>query len=350
LNYGIFAQGHLGNALGGVSNGSIPNSALVPALVKEFEVGFDLRLFGNRAGVDFTYYNKQTEDDILRASVSPTSGFGSKIVNIGKMENKGVELLLYGTPIKKNDFSWDVSFNLSQNNNTVLSLLTETADDEESIRFEESRTRNAYIHALEGEPYSQIMGFAYARDASGNIMLDGDGLPMQGDFMAFGTGVHPTTMGFSNTFNYKNMSLSFLIDVKMGGKIYAATNAYGYFRGLHKATLEGRETGIGSVEPAEVENYYQRIAFNITEEFIEDADFAKLREVVFSYRLPTSIVEKLPFSAVTIGLAGRNLGLLWSKVDNIDPESIYTTGNGQGLEMFGVPTTRSFQFNLGVKF
>lgn len=350
LTYGIFGQGHLGNALGGVSNNSIPNSTLVPLLNKEFEAGFDMRLFGNRAGIDFTYYNKQTTDDIINASVSPTSGFGSKIVNVGKMENKGVELLLYGTPVKTQNFSWDVSFNLAYNDNKVISLLTPTADDEESIRFEESRTRNAYIHALEGEPYSQIMGFGYARDDNGAIMLDADGLPMQGEFMAFGTGVHPTTMGIGNTFNYGNLSLSFLLDVRMGGKIYAASNAYAYFRGLHKNTLEGRETGIGSVEPADVENYYQRIAFNITEEFVEDADFAKLREVVLSYRLPSTITEKLPFTDVTIGLAGRNLALLWSKVDNIDPESTYTVGNGQGLEMFGVPTTRSFQFNLGVKF
>ena len=189
-------------------------------------------------------------------------------------------------------------------------------------------------NALEGEAYSQVMGFSYLRDASGNIMLDDDGLPMQGEFMPFGTGVHPTTMGIGNTLNYKNLSLSFLFDIKMGAKIYAATNAYGYFRGLHKATLEGRETGIGAVEAADVENYYQRIAFNITEEFVEDADFAKLREVVLSYRLPKSITDKLPFREVTIGLAGRNLALLWSKVDNIDPESTYTVGNGQGLEMF----------------
>jgi TonB-linked SusC/RagA family outer membrane protein len=349
LTYGIRGQGHLGNALGAISNGSIPNSTLTPLLNKEIEVGFDLRLFGNRAGVDFTYYNKQTEDDIINASVSPTSGFGSKIVNVGKMENKGVELLLYGTPIKSGDFSWDVTFNLAHNNNKVVSLLDPDVDDE-SIRFEESRTRNAYIFALEGEAYSQIMGFGYARDDNGAIVLDADGLPTQGEFMAFGTGVHPTTMGIGNTLNYGNLSLSFLIDVKMGGKIYAASNAYAYFRGLHKNTLEGRETGLGTVEAANVENYYQRIAFNITEEFIEDADFAKLREVVLSYRLPNSVTDNLPFSDVTFGLAGRNLALLWSKVDNIDPESTYTVGNGQGLEMFGVPTTRSFQFNLGVKF
>ncbi len=350
LNYGIFGQGHLGNALGGISNGSIPNNSLVPLLNKEFEVGLDLRMFGNRLGLDFSYYNKQTTSDIINASVSPTSAYNSKIVNVGKMENKGVEILLRGTPVKTADFSWDVTLNYARNNNKVISLLTETTDDEESIRFEESRTRNAYIHALEGEAYSQIMGFGYARDGSGNIMLDDEGLPLQGEFMAFGSGVHPTTMGIGNTINYKDFSLSFLIDVRTGGKIYAATNAYAYFRGLHKNTLEGRETGIGAVPAENVENYYQRIAFNITEEFVEDADFAKLREVVLAYRLPKSFVEKTPFQGVNISLAARNLALLWSKVDNIDPESTYTVGNGQGLEMFGVPVTRSYQINIGVKF
>ncbi|MEO0339632.1 MAG: SusC/RagA family TonB-linked outer membrane protein, partial [Bacteroidota bacterium] len=274
LNYGIFGQGHLGNPLGGVANGSIPNSALVPLLNTEVEFGFDMRLFNGRMGVDFTYYDKQTEDDIIGAAVSFTSGFGSKIVNVGKMENKGVELLLYGTPIQTRDFSWDVTFNFSHNDNTVISLLT-PENDGESIRFEESRTRNAYIHAIEGEPYSQIMGFGYARDASGNIILE-DGLPTQGEFQAFGTGVPPTIIGLGNTFRYKNLSLSILLDMRMGGKIYGATNAYAYFRGLHQNTLVGRESGLNGIPGNEIENYYQRIAFNITEEFIEDADFGKL--------------------------------------------------------------------------
>lgn len=349
LTYGIFGQGHNGNPLGGVNNNSIPPLNLRPSTSTEFEVGFDFRLFQNRLGADFAFYNRQTENDILPAAVSPTSGYGSKFVNIGKMENIGVELLLYGSPVKTTDFRWDISVNYAQNNNKVISLLTEE-EDNENIRVEESRTRNAYIEHIEGLPYSQIMGFEYARDEGGNIIFDGDGLPTRGDLVPLGTGVHPTSIGVNNTLTYKDLSLSFLVDSKSGGYIYAATNAYGYFRGLHKNTLEGRETGLGEVTAENIEDYYQSIAFNISEEFVEKADFVKLRELVLSYRLRKSKIPKLPFESINIGLAGRNLWLISSSVDNIDPESTYTAGNGQGLEMFGVPQTRSIQLNIGVKF
>lgn len=349
LSYGIFGQGHLGNPLGGVSNGSIPNALLRPLTSSELEFGLDLRFMNNRVGLDIAYYNQQTSDDILSAAVSATSGYGSKIVNIGKMQNSGIEALLNLRPVETRDFSWDLSLNYSNNQNEVISLLTPESD-EEFLRVGESRTRNAYIHHVEGLPYSQIAGFAYARNADGSIQLDDDGLPVQGEFTTFGTGVHPTTLGISNSFRYKNLSLSFLIDMKTGGKIYGATNAYGYFRGLHQATLDGRENGLGAVAASDIENYYQRIAFNITEEFVQDADFAKLREIVFSYNVPKSLLGSTGLSELRIGLAGRNLLLLWSEVDNIDPESTYSNGNAQGLEMFGVPQARSYQLNIGVKF
>ncbi|MFK7774804.1 MAG: SusC/RagA family TonB-linked outer membrane protein [Saprospiraceae bacterium] len=353
LNYGVFAQGHTGNPLGGVVNNSIPPIGLVPLTSQEYEFGLDFRVLQNRLGVDFSVYNKKTLNDIISAQVSPTSGFGSKTENVGSIENKGIELMVYGSPVKNKDFRWDVTLNYANNQNKVLRLLTEEieeGDARESIRLEESRTRNAYIEVVEGLPYSQIMGFEYARDDNGEIMLDDEGLPVRGDLVPMGTGVPPTSFGISNTFTYKNMSLSFLLDSKFGGHIYAATNAYAYNNGLHKNTLEGRESGLGVVAAENVEDYYQRIAFNITEEFVQKADFVKLRELVFSYNLPKSKLGNLPFESVNIGVAGRNLWLIASSVDNIDPESTYTSGNGQGLEMFGVPQTRSFQFNIGVKF
>jgi TonB-linked SusC/RagA family outer membrane protein len=349
LNYAIQAQGHLGNPLGAITNGSIPNAGLTPLTSQEFEVGLDFVLLQNRLGADIAFYNRQTIDDILNARVSNTSGYGNKVVNIGKMENVGVELLLYGTPVKTSSFRWDASVNFAQNNNTVVSLLT-AEDDGESIRVEESRTQNAYIEHVEGLPYSQIMGFTYERDDAGEIILDDDGLPVRGELVALGTGVHPTSVGINNTFSYKNFSFSFLVDSKFGGYIYGATNAFAYFRGLHQNTLVGRETGLGPVAPENIEDYYERVAFNITEEFVQKADFVKLREVVLTYGIPKSSLGNLPIQSITLGIAGRNLALLSSSVDNIDPESTYTAGNGQGLEMFGVPQTRSIQFNLGVKF
>lgn len=352
LTYGLVGQGHFGSPLGRISQGRIPNFNLQPSETSEIELGADFRLFQNKLGVDITYYDKTTSNDILFASISPTSGFGSQVVNIGELRNSGIELLLNITPIKRTDFSWDMTFNFANNQNEVVSLLT-PEQDEESIRVSESRTRSAYIHHEEGQPYSVIKGFKYARDAAGNIQYDENGYPVRGEFGVLGNGVHPTTLGLTNRFRYKNFQLSVLVDGKFGGDIYAATNAFAYLRGLHKNTLVGRENGnVGGPKTLpldEVDNYYSQI-YNITEEFVEDASFIKLRQFTLGYNFPKSMLESTPFSEVSLSLVGRNLLLLMSKVDNIDPESTYSNGNDQGLEMFGVPQTRSFGFNLNVKF
>ncbi|MEM9884986.1 MAG: SusC/RagA family TonB-linked outer membrane protein [Bacteroidota bacterium] len=347
LNYRIFGQGHLGNALGGINNTSIPNANLVPLTSREVEFGGDFRFLNNRLGLDIAYYNRETEDDILNAAVSPTSGFGSKTVNVGRIRNRGVELLFTVSPVSTPKFNWDLSFNYGYNDNEVLSLLTETQEDEETLRVGESRTRNAYIQHTEGLPYSQIYGFGYARDDNGNIIIDdATGLPQQGDLMPMGTGVHPHTFGLRNGFSFGDFNLSVLIDGKTGGFLYTATNAFAYLRGLHQNTLVGREGGVGN---ADAEDYYGAV-YNITEEFVQSADFIRLREIVLNYSLPASVTNNLPLQNISFSLAARNLGLLYSEVENVDPESTYATGNDQGLEMFGVPQTRSLQASINLRF
>lgn len=356
LSYGLFGQGHLGQPLGGITSGQIPNTALTPLTNTEIEFGLDLRLFNNRLGVDFSYYDRKTENDILNAGVSSASGFGTKVVNVGELTNKGIELLLSVAPVRTNDFRWDLSLNVGYNESEVVSLL-DPENDEELLFQDESRTRTAYIYQQEGQPYSIIRGYTYARDDNGNILLDDNGLPLRGDIETLGEGIHPLTLGLRNTFSYKNINLSFLLDGKFGGDIYAATNSFAYLRGLHQNTVEGRETGeivmpdgnVTKLEPQNVQDYWGRVS-GIAEEFVEDASFIKLRQFTLSYSLPRSVIQKTPFSGISVGLVGRNLALLYKKVDNIDPESTYTNANAQGLEMFGVPQTRSFGIDLNVKF
>jgi len=344
LTYGIFGQGHLNNPLGGVTSNSVPADDLKPSTNTEFEFGFDVRLFKGRANLDLAVYDRTTEDAILPAAISSTSGFGTRVVNVGEVTNKGVEVLLNFTPIRSKDLNWDVSLNYSHNSNKVVSLLTPEADGER-LRQQESRTRNAFIELVEGEAYSQVVGVVYQRNEDGSIFLDDNGLPAGDTLRSFGSGVHPNTIGLNNKFSYGNLTLGFLIDMKTGGVIYNATNAYGTFRGLHKNTLEGREG-----DPIGTQNYHQKVAFNISEEFIDDASFAKLREIVIGYRLPADMINSLPFESATLSFAARNLFTLWQKTDNIDPESTYTAQNGQGLEMFGVPVTRTYGLNLNVQF
>ena len=356
LAYGLFGQGHLGQPLGGITSGQIPNTALTPLTNTEIEFGFDLRMFNNRVGVDFSYYDRKTENDILNAGVSSTSGFGTKVVNVGELTNKGVELLLSVAPVRNNNFRWDVSFNMAYNQSEVVSLLDPEVDDE-LLQQGVSRTLSAYIFQQEGEPYGIIRGYTYARDDNGNIILDADGLPTRGDIEKLGEGIHPLTLGLRNTFSYKNLNLSFLIDGKFGGDIYAATNSFAYLRGLHQNTLEGRENGeivmpdgnVTKLEPQNVQDYWSRVS-GIAEEFVEDASFIKLRQLTLSYSLPKSVIAKTPFAGISVSLVGRNLAILSKNVDNIDPESTYTNANAQGLEMFGVPQTRSFGVDLNVRF
>lgn len=364
LTYGLTGQGHLGNPIGRIAQNQIPNAFLQPYTNTETEIGFDVRLFNNRVGIDFAYYNRKTTEDILAASVSQTTGYNSRVVNVGEQTNKGFELLVSATAVRTPNFTWDVSVNLAKNNSNIDQLLDPDNDDKagtneaENLRVAEARSRNAYIHHIEGFPYSAIMGFEYARDDAGNILLDDNGLPMQGDFGVLGIGVHDLTGGILNTLTYKDLSLSFLLDIKSGGDIYSGTNRTAYGAGLHQNTLEGRETGTitlpdGSgttqLDPADVQDYWGRLT-GITEEFVYDASFIKLRQLTLTYRLPKSLIQNSPFSGISVSFVGRNLALLSSKVDNIDPEATYNNGNGQGLEWFGVPQTRTFGFDLNVSF
>ncbi len=358
LTYGLVGQGHMGQALGKLSQGTIPNSELVPFTSTEMEFGADIRLFQNRLGLDVAYYTRTTTDDILNASISQASGFGSATVNIGEITNSGVEALVTGK-ILQGDLDWDLTVNFAYNTSEVVSL----AEGIEVMQVGEARSRNAYIQHHLGKPYGLIIGYSPRTDDNGNTVYDANGLPLRSETPEIlGYGVHPITSGITNAISYKGVNLSFLIDIKQGGDIYAGTNSNAYGRGLHVNTLEGRETGIDvsgvdedgdafnyHVEAEDLQDYWGRIS-GFASEFVADASFAKLRQFTIGYNLPSSVLNKTPFSSVNISVIGRNLAVLWKNVENIDPEANYQTGNAQGLEWFGVPQYRTFGFNVNVKF
>ena len=155
----------------GNNNGNIPNPALVPAISTEIEFGFDTRFFNNRLGLDFTYYSQKTEKDIVRATISRASGFGTTDINVGELENKGVEILLTGTPIQ-GDLTWDVSLNLAKNVNKVVSILPGVTE----LTLEEPRTRNVFIKHIVGQPFGTITGRIQQRDPNGNLIFQTDGM------------------------------------------------------------------------------------------------------------------------------------------------------------------------------
>ncbi|WP_051254415.1 SusC/RagA family TonB-linked outer membrane protein [Arenibacter latericius] len=350
-NYSL-GRAQLGVPRGSISGGSVRNANLNPLLVTELELGFNMQFLKNRLGIDFSYYDKKTEDDILNAGISYTSGYWSTVVNVGELTNKGVELLLTGTPVMTQNFKWDVSFNMSYNKSKVVSLV-DPENDEERFNIGLSRARHAWVTHIEGKPFGQITGTTYLRDANGEIDLDDNGLPqvdVDAGTVAFGTGVHPFNAGLQNNFRYKDFSLGFLLDMKDGAVGHSGTMAQFYRRGIHKNTLVGRENGIGIIPASGIRDYYEKIYNDIAEEFIYDAGFIKLREITLGYHIPSKILAKTFISKANVSLVGRNLWLIHSNVDNIDPESSYTSGNAQGLDFFAMPQSSSFGVNVNLTF
>jgi TonB-linked SusC/RagA family outer membrane protein len=366
LNYELVGMGHLGANLGQIKNGSIPNSGLQPYTSSEIEFGADFRFLQNRFGLDITYYNRKTTNDILSTGISATSGFGSTIVNIGELENNGIELLLNAVVMQNKDFKWDVSFNYAQNISEVINLGKNSKGEPiKVINLDETRLlQGERIQHIVGKPLGYIIGYKQKTTGAGVKVYDADGYPVKtAAAEAIAVGRHPISGGFNNTFKYKNWKLDMLIDFRQGGSIVSATNYYAYAYGRGKETLEGRSTGLvvkgadesganktWNIAKENVDNFYRRHA-QITENIVYDASFGKLRQLALSYAVPAKFLAKTKLENLTFSLVGRNLALLWSNVPNIDPESGYSSNGGsQGLEYFAMPQTRSFGFNLSVNF
>ncbi|WP_083732725.1 SusC/RagA family TonB-linked outer membrane protein [Spirosoma montaniterrae] len=360
LTYTPQAQQHLGATLMNVTGNVIPNK-LVPYTSTTTEIGVDLKAFRNLVGVDLTFYERSTTNDIVFASVPFSSGYARTALNVGQVRNRGVELLLTGTLFRKANWSWDISYNAAYNNNKVVKI----ADGITSLFIDgaTTRTQNGGIYHFEGRPFGMIAGNRPRVDANGRTVYNSaNGIPVQGPLEPLGLGVPPWIMGINNRLNYRNFSLDLLIDGKFGGQIYSATNAYGTQFGLDRRTVENgvRESGIavsgvdqrGAEYSATVpaQTYYSAIWATLTDQFVSSADFVKLRSLTFSYTIPKRLFAKTPIQSASLSVVGRNLALLYNAARNIDPESGYSNGNGQGLENFGLPSTRSFGMNLLVSF
>lgn len=352
-----------GQSMGYIKNTSVPNTYLKPVRISEQEIGLNTSFLNNRIGFDLAFYNKKTTDDIAKVTTSEASGFTSAYKNIGKIRNQGLELMLFGVPITARKTKWNLSFNISYNKSKVLYL----GKDVSSLTIEgaSSRNGNATIRNIVGQSYGQIVGYTYKTDSNKNRVYSPNGLPIRSnDVSVLGNGVYKWTGGLHNDFTYKNFRIAFLLDFKWGAKIFSGTNYNLYNSGLQKATLNGRKDGVNitgvdeegnsfSKKGINAQTYWQWISTNdITEEFVYNASFIKLREFSIGYSFPKSLLDShAPFiKNLNISLVGRNLWTIIKYTPNIDPESAYNSSNGQGLELNGYPATRSIGFNLNIKF
>lgn len=357
LTYGL-AGANNGAPLAQLGPSTIPNPKLVPLVSTTDEAGLEARFLNDRLGLDFTYYNRVTTKDIVSATISPTSGFTGAVFNVGKITNKGIELLLSYRVGNDKGLTWEPSFNLAYNKSLVVALY----GDLTQISADNARTQTGYIAQKIGKPYDEVQVVAFQRNAAGQIEYDASGMPIAATALKdMGTGVSPLTMGFSNTFHYKNFNLSFLVDAKFGGVIFSGTQALAYRYGLAKETLPGRETGVigpgveaadgktPNTAVAQAEAYYTNL-YNFGEPFVFKSDFIKLRTVSFGYTIPYDKIKSTPFKEVTVSLVARNFWTIKKYTPNIDPESNYSSGNAQGLEFTGMPITKTMGVNVNLKF
>ena len=361
--YSMVQGGHDGRPLQQVtqSNGVnlVTNSDLRPLTSTTYEVGIDAKFLNNRLGLDLTYYNRKTTDDIVRTAVSRATGYNDVLLNIGQVNNQGIELLLSGTPVKTKNFNWNVSYNFAYNKNEVVKL----ADGLNTIEVAGSVGGWAFIHNTVGRPYGVIKGYTQVKDANGNTVFNtATGYPQRSALTELGQGVPPITMGITNTFSYKNFSLDVLVDGKFGNKIFSTMDVYATRFGLHQSTLAGRENGLAvsgvtpegnpyaaTIPVSALRLYYDNLK-NYTDLFVYDGSFVKLRQVVLNYNIPVKALRFAKLQGASISFVARNPFILYKKTDNFDPESSYTNSNAQGFEAFALPRTRSLGFNLMVKF
>lgn len=337
---------------------------LTPEFTTSIEIGAELKFFQNRLGLDVTYYQAATDNQILAVDAAPSTGFTSQLINAGTIDNKGIEAMLNITPVRSTNFSWDIFVNFAKNSSEVRDL----PEGVDAIRL--GRYWSLDLEAREGQPYGNFYGFSATYDDAGNLMLSG-GLPIREATPSVLGNITPDWVGgFRNSFRYKNVNLSFLLDVRKGSDIFSMTYMFGRYAGVLEESLEGRMTadeikngyvyegvdadnGGPNTTPMDAETwnvfYYQSIGGHDRSVF--DGSFIKLREVILGIDLPSSIISKTPFGKLSVGAYGRNLALLLSNVPHIDPETAFGNGNNiMGFEFGQTPTARTIGFTVDAKF
>jgi TonB-linked SusC/RagA family outer membrane protein len=336
--------------------GSIANANLLPEILSTYEVGTELRFFENRIGLDFTYYNTVSRNQILSLPLNQTSGYTSRFLNAGKIQSHGYEMMLNLTPVKSSSFRWDININWSSSRAKVVELI-------EGINTYSLPGRYVSVQARVGERMGDMYGSVYKRDPDGNIIYV-DGLPQHDPIQRKVGNYNPDwTAGINNAFSYKGIIASFLLDCKKGGEIYSYMYVRGNEAGQLVESLAGREGGIvgegvvqtpdGKFRPNNVNVSAERYwgAFFNAEQGTFDASFLKLREVKLGYTIPRKVLKSFPLKDITLLFVARNLAL-WTKVPHIDPDTSGISGETllPGIEDMSLPSSRSFGFNISFKF
>lgn len=339
----------------------LANPDLKPQRSKEVEFGMEAQFFKNRLGFDVAIYKTRTLNQIINLPVSSATGYRTFLVNAGQINNKGIEVQLNGTPFKNDNFKWDVDVNWSKNENEVVALY---GDSQNYLLA--SYQGGVSLNARVGEAFGALVGSDYVYLNGEKVVNPTTGRYLTNPNQVIGNITPDWIGGIRNSFSYKGLSLSFLIDIKHGGDVFSTDMYYGLATGLYEETAVGDYRTTGVVNPGVNPNGqvnttpttapdtfgnvdgYRRMP---NSRFVYDASYVKLREASIGYSLPKSILANTSFQEVKISLVGRNLWIIHKNLPYADPE----TGTGNGLASKGnsigvLPTTRDLGINVTLKF
>lgn len=354
------------------TNSTLRNPDIKSELIKSLEFGFEGRFFNNRLAIDFTWYKSNATNQILGIPLDPFSGFNRRLINAGDIQNKGVELGVNADIISNDDFNWNMSVNYSRNKNTIEALY------EDVTQYGLGGFDNLAVVAEVGGDYGVIWGTKYRRvedessDHFGKIIVDGDGLPLATqDKYVLGTQQPDGLLGITNTFSYKNFTLGFLIDARIGGEIFSGTNHALQASGNAAVTVvngqrndivvdgvvdDGSGNFVTNSTGVSPQVYWDAITassgnLGITEANVYDATNVRLRNISLNYNFPAKALQTLPIQNLKLGISANNVWMISSHLNGVDPESVFSTGtNATGFEYLSSPTTSSVFLNLAVNF
>ena len=361
----------------GVPLYSNPTSAKNPKLTEErtneIELGLEMQFWNRRLGFDASVYKKETENQIVPVTVTPATGFTSSVVNSGIVENEGLEVQLYGSPVRNDVFEWRINTNFS----TYQTKVTRLYQDSQNLLV--NSFFGVTLNATLGEEYGVIKGTDY-------VYVDGQRLVREDGLYAKTTSrqevignINPDwKAGVQNTLSYKNWNFSFLLDMQEGGSVFSGDMYFGLATGIYPETAglnelgnpkrdpvtEGADSGGIILEGVQADGSVNDVRADMSTyanplgrygnapdaQFVYDASYVKLREMTLSYSFPKEIIQNMPFTDITLSATGRNLWILSKDLPYADPESGFSAGNVQGFQIGAYPATREYGFNVQLQF
>jgi TonB-linked SusC/RagA family outer membrane protein len=353
---------------------TLNNTGLKPEMTKSWEIGAELKFFADRLGLDFTYYDKKSENQIIPVAISGASGYSFQVLNAGLITNKGIELFLTGVVVRLEDqkFEWAITANYAKNVNEVVELYPGI----DNLQLGTAPFQ-VTVNAMVGEKYGQLMGSDFIYDKDGNKVVGSNGRYLKSAIKPLGSVIPDWNLGIGNEFKVYGFDIRVLVDIQHGGKFFSTTNMWGTYTGMLAKTAEGtmREDGVvidamvakydanGQViynadGTAQVEgkNSKNIAAYTWTTDHyngpaaqnVLDADYVKLREITVAYTIPSKFTG--PIKNLKVALFGRNLATFGTAMKGIDPETNTSSGNVQGIEGAGLPMLRTYGINLGFNF